>query len=113
MAANGYTIMRLETNDGQRFKLVRPNDPPASSPDRAYVLDRQGLAFVTFLIEDLGGLVARLKAAGFSLMGAGETFEVRDGVNIAFVKDPEGNCIELVEYADIASYRPELAAVQE
>jgi len=43
-------------------------------------------------------------------MGRGEKFEVRDGVDIAFVKDPEGNCIELVEYADISVYRPELAS---
>ena len=110
LAANGYTIVRLETNDGQRFKLVKPNEAPAANPDRAYVLDHQGLAFVTFLIKDLAGLIARLEAASFDLMGAGEIFEVRDGVDIAFVKDPEGNCIELVEYADIGVYRPELAA---
>lgn len=113
LAANGYTIMRLETNDGQRFKLVQPNDAPAPSADRTHVLDHQGLAFVTFLIADLAGLIGRLKAAGFGLMGDGEAFEVRDGVDIAFVKDPEGNCIELVEYADITSYRPELSDVPE
>jgi len=110
LAANGYTIMRLETNDGQRFKLVQPNNPPAPNAGRDYVLDRQGLAFVTFLIDDLAGLIERLAAAGHTLMGDGERFEVRDGVNIAFVQDPEGNCIELVEYADISVYRPELAA---
>lgn len=110
LAANGYTIVRLETNDGQRFKLVRPNVAPAESIDRAYVLDRQGLAFVTFLIADLSGLTTRLQASGHALMGDGRPFEVRDGVNIAFVKDPEGNCIELVEYDDITTYRPELAA---
>ena len=113
LAANGYTIMRLETNDGQRFKLVHPNDAPAPSVDRDHVLDRQGFAFVTFLIDELAGLIQRLEAAGIALMGDGKTFEVRDGVDIAFIKDPEGNCIELVEYADITTYRPELAAVIE
>ncbi len=110
LAANGYTIMRLETDDGQRFKLVRPNEAPVPSTERAYVLDRQGFAFVTFLIDDLAGLIGRLEAAGFALMGGGVKFEVRDGVDIAFIKDPEGNCIELVEYADISVYRPERAA---
>ena len=113
LAADGYKIMRLETNDGQRFKLVQPNDAPAPSVDRDFVLDRQGLAFVTFLIDDLAGLIDRLEAAGIGLMGAGKKFEVRDGVDIAFIKDPEGNCLELVEYADITTYRPELAAVIE
>lgn len=113
LAANGYTIMRLETNDGQRFKLVQPNDAPARSVNRDHVLDRQGLAFVTFLIDDLAGLIQRLEAAGIALMGHGKKFEVREGVDIAFIKDPEGNCIELVEYADITTYRPELAAVIE
>ena len=90
-----------------------PTDAPTPSGDREFVLDRQGLAFVTFLIDDLAGLIEKLTRDGYSLMGDGEAFEVRDGVNIAFVKDPEGNCIELVEYADITAYRPELAAVYE
>ena len=110
LAANGYTIVRLETNDGQRFKLVKPNDAPVESVRREFVLDRQGFAFVTFLIADLSGLTSKLQASGHPLMGDAKPFEVRDGVNIAFVKDPEGNCIELVEYADITTYRPELAA---
>ncbi len=110
LAANGYTIVRLETNDGQRFKLVRPNDAPTGRVDRDFVLDHQGFAFVTFLIDDLPGLIAQLQASGIALMGDDQKFEVRDGVDIAFVKDPEGNCIELVEYADITTYRPELAA---
>lgn len=110
LAADGYTIVRLETNDGQRFKLVRPNARAAPEPVRDYVLDRQGLAFVTFLIEDLAGLVGRLKAAGVPFVGQDEPFEVRDGVMITFIRDPEGNCLELVEYADITVYRPEFAA---
>lgn len=110
LAADGYTIMRLETNDGQRFKLVHPNAPAQSNGERDYVLDRRGLAFVTFLIDDLDDVIARLEAAGAELMGRGEKFEVRDGVFIIFVRDPEGNCLELVQYTDIASYRPELAA---
>jgi catechol 2,3-dioxygenase-like lactoylglutathione lyase family enzyme len=108
LAADGYTICRLETNDGQRFKLVQPNTAPAPAIERDYVLDRQGLAFATFLIEDLAGLIETFKAADVPLMGAGEKFEVRDGVFIAFARDPEGNCLEFVEYADITEYRPEL-----
>ena len=109
LSADGYRIARLETNDGQRFKLVQPNVAPKPAAARDYVLDRQGLAFATFLIEDLAGLVEKFETAGVPLMGAGKKFEVRDGVFIAFARDPEGNCLEFVEYADITEYRPELA----
>ncbi len=105
LAANGYRIARLETSDGQRLKFAQPTNPPASASTRDHVLDRQGGPWITFIVEDLAALVARLKAAGVPLLSA-ETFEVRSGVNIIFGRDPEGNFLEFVEYDDITSYRP-------
>ena len=33
---------------------------------------------------------------------------IREGITAIFVRDPEGNFLEFVEYADLASYRPDL-----
>ena len=87
---------------------MQPNIAPTPAPDRDFVLDRQGPAFATFLIEDLADLIEKFEDAGVAMMGNGQMFEVRDGVFIAFARDPEGNCLEFVEYADITAYRPEL-----
>jgi len=37
-----------------------------------------------------------------------EPVEIRQGITAIFAQDPEGNFIEFVEYADLASYRPDL-----
>jgi hypothetical protein len=37
-----------------------------------------------------------------------EPVEIRKGITAIFAKDPEGNFVEFVEYADLVSYRPDL-----
>jgi len=34
--------------------------------------------------------------------------EIRKGITAIFTCDPEGNFLEFVQYADLASYRPDL-----
>jgi len=109
LAADGYRIVRLETDDGHRVKLVQPNRAAQPAAARRFVLDRQGFAFLTFLIADVAATRDALAAAGAEIMGEGKVFEIRDGVHIFFARDPEGNCLEFVQYADIGTYRPELA----
>jgi hypothetical protein len=38
--------------------------------------------------------------------------EVRPGTFLAFLRDPEGHIVEIVQYSDIAAYRPDLAAAK-
>ena len=33
----------------------------------------------------------------------------RSAATVAFLRDPEGNVVELVQYDDVAAYRPDLA----
>jgi hypothetical protein len=37
--------------------------------------------------------------------------EVRPGTFLVFARDPEGNILEFVEYADVVAYRPDLIAL--
>jgi catechol 2,3-dioxygenase-like lactoylglutathione lyase family enzyme len=105
---NGFRIIRLQTPYGERIKLVQPKKVPAKQswvPE--WVFEGQGIAYITFVIVDVREVAARLKRYGVELMSQ-EPTEIRKGITAIFAKDPEGNFLEFVEYADLASYRPDL-----
>jgi catechol 2,3-dioxygenase-like lactoylglutathione lyase family enzyme len=70
---------------------------PKSVPPRGIIgLENQlGFRYVTFVIENLSQLCSDLKNEGIEF-ALPET-EVRPGVRIAMVKDPDGNIVEFVE----------------
>ncbi len=109
LAAAGYQIVRLQTNTGERIKLVHPKTPPSPAPEVGDILARRGPAFLTFIVADLDAMIQRLAGAGVKLRTGSEKLEVREGVFLCFAEDPEGNFLEFVEYSDIAGYRPDLA----
>jgi lactoylglutathione lyase len=107
-APAGFRIVRLQTPYGERIKLVQPkkvllrqNDVPE------WVFERQGIAYLTFVIVDVQEVAERLRKHRVELM-SNEPVEIREGITAIFAQDPEGNFIEFVEYADLASYRPDL-----
>lgn len=105
---NGYRIVRLQTPYGERIKLVQPNkQPPKPNPVPEWICERHGFAYLTFVIEEISGVVKHLKRYGVKLI-RDEPVEVRKGVFAIYSLDPEGNYVEFVEYTDIASYRPDL-----
>jgi len=104
---HGYRIVRLQTPYGERIKLVQPNVSPVQNPVPEWVYERQGIAYFSFVVEDMKPVLARLKANHVKLLSE-EPVEVRKGVFGQFLLDPEGNFLEFVEYPDIASYRPDL-----
>ena len=82
--------LRFGTSD---FKLIEPKTVP---PKGAIGLEKQvGFRYVTFVIKNLSELCAELKAKGIEF--AVPEKEVRPGVRIAMVKDPDGNIVEFVE----------------
>ena len=82
--------LRFGTSD---FKLIEPKTVP---PKGAIGLEKQlGFRYVTFVIKNLSELCAELKAKGIEF--ALPEKEIRSGVRIAMVKDPDGNIVEFVE----------------
>jgi catechol 2,3-dioxygenase-like lactoylglutathione lyase family enzyme len=82
--------LRFGTSD---FKLIEPSTVP---PAGALGLEKQlGFRYVTFVIENLSGFCAELKNAGIEFTVPEK--EIRPGVRIAMVKDPDGNIVEFVE----------------
>jgi len=105
---HGYRIVRLQTPYGERIKLVQAGLPPKQEEPPSYVYERQGFAYLTFIIADLDGMIHRLRDNGVKLLSGGEKIEVRPGVYTIYSIDPEGNFIEFVEYPEVTSYRPDL-----
>ena len=102
----GYTVVRLQTDFGERIKLVCPDGAPVR-PTRANTpSSRTGLAYITLLVDDIEGVIAKCTHAGFASVKG--IIELRPGVRMALVPDPEGNFIEFAQYDNIASYRPDL-----
>jgi catechol 2,3-dioxygenase-like lactoylglutathione lyase family enzyme len=94
---DGYRIVRLQTELGQKLKLVQPKLPPVFNPLSRWVFERQGIAYMSFAVADLEEVVARLKAHAVRLVGEG-VVEVRKGILAVFTLDPEDNYVEFVQY---------------
>jgi lactoylglutathione lyase len=107
-APHGFRIVRMQTPYGERVKLVQlKNGHPKRIRPPEWVFERQGLAYITFIVTDIEEVTARLNEHGVRLVRP-EPVEVRKGFVALFAEDPEGNFVEFVEYDDISTYRPDL-----
>ena len=101
-----FRMVRMQTNYGERIKLLEPA-PKAREADRTSILGQAGIAYLTFVVADIDAAMQRLVSAGVRFMSAGP-IQTRPGTRLAFFRDSEGNALELVEYDDLAAYRPDL-----
>lgn len=110
LARGSATVVRLQTAYGERIKLIAPDEAPAL-PDRQpeHVFDRPNVMYLTFIIDDIHTAARRVLAQGATGMSGDTPIESRAGLYVLFVRDPEGNIVELVQYDDVAAYRPDLA----
>jgi catechol 2,3-dioxygenase-like lactoylglutathione lyase family enzyme len=108
MGPDGFVMAWLQTPWGERIKLLGPEASPAPAQRRAHLTERQGLAYLSFYVADLATLIDQLVDLGASAVSDGPVVDLGP-LHIAFVADPEGNVLELIEHDDIASYRPDLA----
>lgn len=105
---HGFRIIRLQTPYGERIKLIEPKNTALGQREiPQWVFDRQGIAYLTFVIADVHEVVSRLKQHRVDLVSE-DPVPIREGITAIFAKDPEGNFLEFVEYADLASYRADL-----
>jgi len=82
--------LRFGTSD---FKLIEPNTVP---PQGAMGLETQlGFRYVTFVVQNLTELCSKLLSKGIEFTLPEK--EIRPGIRIAMVKDPDGNIVEFVE----------------
>ena len=108
LADGGYTVVRLQTSHGERIKLLAPVNPAPEARHQGPILAQPNASYLTFIVEDINAAMARLRADGVEFLTGPERVEVRPGTFLAFCRDPEGHVLELVQYADITSYRNDL-----
>ena len=86
------TMHRLRFGSSD-FKLIDPDTLPPKGP---IGLESQlGFRYVTFVVKNLSQVCTALHAQGIEFVVPEN--EVRPGVRIAMVKDPDGNIVEFVQ----------------
>jgi catechol 2,3-dioxygenase-like lactoylglutathione lyase family enzyme len=106
LARAGYRIARLDTEGGDRLKLVAPLEKPAEQDGASLVLARHGFAYLTFIVPSVREVLNRLVDGGATIVTGTKPVAFRPGVvDLVFAQDPEGNFLEFVERNDLAVYR--------
>lgn len=75
------------------FKLIEPKKVPPAGPSGMPA--QLGFRYVTFSVTNLSEICQKLKEKGVKFTI--EETELRPGVRIAMVKDPDGNTVEFVQ----------------
>jgi len=90
-------VMARAPDGSDMFEVVRFHSPLAGAQERAPAANRPGLRHVAFKVDDVRGVVARIRAAGWETVG--EIVEVRPFL-LCYVRGPEGLIVELAERVD-------------
>ena len=86
----------METPDGHgRLELVKFHAPSGRGGDRHAPANTPGIRHITFAVDDIDDIVARLRARGAELVGEVERYE--DIYRLCYVRGPEGIIVELAE----------------
>ena len=89
------TLVTLRTPDGHGIELDKFHTPPAvrHGPGDAPV-NALGYRRVMFAVDDLDGMVARLRAGGAEIIGE---MKYGDTYRLAYIRGPEGLIVALAE----------------
>jgi catechol 2,3-dioxygenase-like lactoylglutathione lyase family enzyme len=89
-------IAMLETPDGHgRVELAKFHAPSGPGGDRHAPANTPGIRHITFAVDDVDAVIARLRARGAELIGEVERYE--DRYRLCYIRSPEGIIVELAE----------------
>jgi catechol 2,3-dioxygenase-like lactoylglutathione lyase family enzyme len=89
-------IAMLQTPDGHgRVELAKFHTPPTDGGDRRAPANAPGIRHITFAVEDIDAVLARLRAHGAELVG--ELGRYEDSYRLCYIRGPEGIIVELAE----------------
>ena len=92
---NTGTMHRLWCGDSM-IKICVPDPAPTVDPDRGIIGQATGYRYWTMIVDNLDSIVQECVDAGQDLVVPIK--EIREGVWIAIVADPDGNLVEFVRY---------------
>ena len=81
--------------DGSEFEVVRFQSPSAGAQEPAPAANRPGLRHVAFKVDDVRGVVDRVREAGWETVG--EIVDYENTFLLCYVRGPEGLIVELAE----------------
>jgi catechol 2,3-dioxygenase-like lactoylglutathione lyase family enzyme len=89
-------IAMLQTPDGHgRLELTRFHAPSSDGGNQCAPANASGIRHISFAVDDIDAVLARLRARGAELVGELERY--RDRYRLCYVRGPAGNIVELAE----------------
>jgi catechol 2,3-dioxygenase-like lactoylglutathione lyase family enzyme len=89
-------IVMLQTPDGHgRIELAKFHAPASGGGHQRAPANALGIRHVTFGVDDIDAVLARLRARGAELVGELERYQ--DIYRLCYVRGPEGIIVELAE----------------
>jgi catechol 2,3-dioxygenase-like lactoylglutathione lyase family enzyme len=89
-------IAMMETPDGHgRVELAKFHAPSGPDGDRQAPSNTPGIRHLSFVVDDIDDVLARLQARGAELVGEVERY--RDSYRLCYVRGPEGIIVELAQ----------------
>jgi catechol 2,3-dioxygenase-like lactoylglutathione lyase family enzyme len=89
-------IVMVRGPDGNGvFEVVRFHSPQATADEPAPAVNRPGMRHIAFNVDDVRGVVERVREAGWDTMG--EVVNYEDMYLMCYVRGPEGLIFELAE----------------
>ncbi|HEX6461249.1 MAG TPA: VOC family protein [Thermoleophilaceae bacterium] len=88
-------VMARGPDGSDVFEVVRFRSPAAGTGEPAPPANRPGLRHIAFKVDDVRGVVDRVRAAGWQTVGEIVNFE--NTFLLCYVRGPEGLIVELAE----------------
>jgi catechol 2,3-dioxygenase-like lactoylglutathione lyase family enzyme len=89
-------IAMMETPDGHgRLELAKFHAPSGPGGDPHAPANTPGIRHVTFAVDDIDDVLARLRARGAELVGEVERYG--NSYRLCYIRGPEGIIVELAE----------------
>src|SRR4051794_25732264 len=94
-------VMARLPDGGDVFEVVRFVSPSARAQEPAPAANRPGLRHIAFKVDDVRGVVERVREAGWETVG--EIVDFENTFLLCYVRGPEGLIVELAERLDGAA----------
>jgi catechol 2,3-dioxygenase-like lactoylglutathione lyase family enzyme len=96
------TVMARVPYGSDVFEVVRFRSPSARAQEPAPAANRPGLRHIAFTVDDVRGVVDRVREAGWETVG--EIVDYENIYLVCYVRGPEGLIVELAERLDRAPH---------
>ena len=92
-------VVMLRTPDGEaNIELSKFHSPTDENGIQRSLANTLGIRHITFAVEDIEAIVAKLKKNGAELVGEIQTYE--NTYKLCYIRGPEGIILELAEHLE-------------